>query len=42
MATIERRGPGQFRARIRRDGHPARTRTFPTRALAEAWYFSHR
>lgn len=37
MATIERRGPGQFRARIRRDGHPARTRTFPTRAQAEAW-----
>lgn len=37
MATIERRAPGQFRARIRRDGYPSRTRTFPTRALAEAW-----
>lgn len=32
MATIERRAPGQFRARIRRDGYPPRTR-----ALAEAW-----
>lgn len=37
MATIDRRGQGQFRARIRRPGAPALTRTFPTKALAEAW-----
>lgn len=37
MATIERRGKGQFRARIRRHGHEPIARTFPTRALAESW-----
>jgi integrase len=37
MATIERRGPGQFRATIRRKGHEPQRRTFPTRALAEQW-----
>lgn len=37
MATIERRGPSQFRAIIRRKGIEPRRRTFPTRALAEAW-----
>lgn len=37
MATIERRGPGQFRATIRRKGHDPLRRTFPTRALAETW-----
>lgn len=37
MATIERRGQGQFRASIRRKGLEPLRRTFPTRALAEAW-----
>ncbi len=37
MATIERRGQGQFRATIRRKGLEPQRRTFPTRALAEAW-----
>jgi integrase len=37
MATIEKRGQGQFRARIRRHGLEPLTRTFPTRALAQAW-----
>lgn len=37
MASIERRGPGQFRVRIRRKGHPTLVRTFTTRALAAAW-----
>jgi len=37
MATIEKRGPGQFRAIIRRKGYPPMRETFPTRALAEAW-----
>lgn len=37
MATIEKRGPGQFRAIVRRKGYPAMRQTFPTRAHAEAW-----
>jgi len=37
MAEIKRRGPGQFRARIRRTGFPHQSATFPTRELAERW-----
>lgn len=37
MAAIERRGPGQFRALIRRKGRPTVSATFPTRELAERW-----
>ncbi len=37
MATIERRGNYQWRARIRKDGHPKLSRTFDTRADAEKW-----
>lgn len=37
MADIQRRAAGQFRARVRRRGHPARSATFPNRAEAEAW-----
>lgn len=37
MAEIKRRGPGQFRARVRRAGHPHQSATFPTRELAERW-----
>lgn len=37
MASITRRGVGQFRARVRRNGHPPLTRTFKSRAAAEAW-----
>lgn len=37
MATIERRGPGQFRATIRRKGHEPQRRTLPTRQEAEKW-----
>jgi integrase len=37
MASISRRGVGQFRARVRRNGHPPLTRTFKSRAAAEAW-----
>lgn len=36
MATIEERGPYQFRAKVRR-GKVSRTRTFETRAEAERW-----
>lgn len=37
MATIQKRGSGQWRVLIRRQGHPAQTRTFDTRVDAEAW-----
>lgn len=37
MATIEKRGAGQFRATVRRKGHEHQRRTFPTRQLAEKW-----
>lgn len=37
MAEIKRRGPGQFRARIRRAGFPHQSATFATRELAERW-----
>ena len=37
MATIEKRARGQFRVRIRRKGAGLLSKTFPTRAIAEAW-----
>lgn len=37
MATINKRGPFQFQAQIRRKGFPIQTRTFDTRREAEAW-----
>lgn len=37
MASIRRRGPGQFRARIRRAGFPEQSATLSTRELAERW-----
>ncbi|NDV11780.1 site-specific integrase [Crenobacter caeni] len=37
MASILRRGPDQVQAIIRRKGYPSQTRTFETRAAAEAW-----
>ncbi|RQW22318.1 site-specific integrase [Rhodobacteraceae bacterium CH30] len=37
MASITKRGPNQFQAIIRRRGYPTQTRTFDTRAAAEAW-----
>lgn len=36
MATIEARGPHQFRARVRRNG-VSRTKTFETRRAAQEW-----
>jgi|AMFO01.1.fsa_nt_gi integrase len=35
--AVENRGPYQWRARIRRKGFPAQTKTFETKAEAEAW-----
>lgn len=37
MATIEKRGPYQFRAKIRRKGQETITKTFTSKKNAEAW-----
>ncbi len=37
MATIEKRGPYQWRAKIRRRGHSLQSRTFNSRAKAIVW-----
>lgn len=37
MATFTRRGPYQWQAKVRRKGHPTLSKTFETRADAEAW-----
>ena len=37
MATIEKRGLGQWRAKIRKKGYPIHTKTFTTKARAERW-----
>lgn len=37
MATIVKRGPYQYQAKIRRKGYPIQIKTFDTRRDAEAW-----
>lgn len=37
MATIQRRGDGQWRAQVRKKGHPPISKTFPDRRLAADW-----
>ena len=37
MATINKRGPYQFQAIIRRKGYPSQTRTFESKRDAESW-----
>jgi len=37
MASIEKRGPHQFRAIIKRKGFKRQTRTFPTKSAARLW-----
>lgn len=37
MATFRKRGPYQWEAQIRRRGYPAQSKTFNTKAEAEAW-----
>lgn len=37
VATIRKRGPYQWEAQIRRRGYPAQSKTFNTKAEAEAW-----
>jgi len=37
MASIERRGPYQWRAKVRRRGHKTQTKTFETKLEAQKW-----
>ena len=37
MATVQKRGPYQWRVQIRKKGHPPQTRTFDARSEADAW-----
>lgn len=37
MADIRKRGPYQWQVRIRKRGFPTQTKTFDTKAEAEAW-----
>lgn len=37
MATFEKRESGRYQAKIRRNGFPTQSKTFPTRKEAEAW-----
>ena len=37
MATIEKRGPRQYRAKVRKKGHKAITKTFMSKKDAEEW-----
>ena len=37
MATIQKRGDFQWRARVRRRGYPIQTKTFTTKIRAETW-----
>lgn len=37
MATFRKRGPYQWESQIRRRGYPAQSKTFETKAEAEAW-----
>ncbi len=37
MATFEKRASGWWQAKIRRNGHPRISKTFATKAAAEAW-----
>ncbi|MDB5852999.1 MAG: site-specific recombinase, phage integrase family [Herminiimonas sp.] len=41
MATIRKRGPQQYQARIRITGYPAASKTLPTRQEALAWATHH-
>ena len=37
MSTIRKRGPNQYQARVRLQGHPETSRTFVSKADAVAW-----
>lgn len=37
MATYRKRGPSQWEAQVRKQGYPTQTRTFKTKADANAW-----
>lgn len=37
MATFTQRSSGNWQAKVRRDGYPSVSKSFQTKALAEAW-----
>lgn len=37
MATFRKRGPHQWQAQVRKKGYPLQTKSFETRAAAQAW-----
>jgi len=37
VATFRKRGPHQWQAQVRKKGYPLQTKTFETRAGAQAW-----
>ncbi len=37
MACFRKRGPYQWQGQVRKKGHPLQSRTFETKAAAEAW-----
>lgn len=37
MGTLTQRESGKWQAKVRRDGHPTQSKTFQTKAQAEAW-----
>jgi len=37
MATFRKRGPGQWEVQVRRRGYPSQSKTFETKAEADAW-----
>lgn len=37
MATISKRGDGQWQSKVRKKGYPAQSKTFPTKSQAEKW-----
>jgi hypothetical protein len=37
MATITKRGEGQWQAKVRKRGYPVQSKTFSTKAMASTW-----
>lgn len=37
MATITKRGDGQWQSKVRKKGYPVESKTFSTKAQAEKW-----
>ena len=37
MATLSKRGDGQWQSKIRKHGYPVQSKTFKTKAMAATW-----